>query len=100
MKHVITSVAISAALAFASTTLPARAMPLTPPQEHHDADHPDYSNNKYYRLGNKEGYEDHRHKQQRPAHEHKYRNDDDRKAHDYGYQQGWSGDRYDTHHPH
>jgi hypothetical protein len=55
--------------------------------------HPDYSKNKYYALGNREGYEDYGKKQQRANHNHQYHNDNDRKAHDYGYQQGWQGQR-------
>jgi len=55
------------------------------------ANHPDYSNNEYYRTGNDEGYQDYQAKKRRESHNHQYRNDDDRKAHDYGYDQGWSG---------
>ena len=58
------------------------------------ANHPDYSNNQYYRTGNDEGYQDYQAKKRREKHEHQYRNDDDRRAHDYGYQEGWSGRRY------
>ena len=54
---------------------------------------PDYSKNKYYSLGNREGYQDYEKKQKRANHDHRYHNDDDRKAHDYGYQQGWRGER-------
>jgi hypothetical protein len=54
----------------------------------------DYSNNSYYQLGNREGYQDYGRKQQRKQHRHKYRDDDDRAAHDSGYQQGWSGQQY------
>jgi hypothetical protein len=79
-------------------------------QDHHDTQyqahqnytqeqsHSDYSNNRYYKLGNSEGYEDYKHKMQRKEHDHKYRNDEDRKAHDYGYQQGWQGQSYSTNH--
>lgn len=58
------------------------------------ANHPEYSNNEYYRTGNDEGYQDYKAKQRRERHEHQYRNDDDRKAHDYGYNEGWSGRSY------
>ena len=58
------------------------------------ANHPDYSNNEYYRTGNDEGYQDYRGHKQRGKHEHQYHNDDDRRAHDYGYQEGWSGRSY------
>jgi|GEM_PF-6983965 len=73
-------------------------------QDHRDQrnnDHPDYSNNSYYRLGNREGLQDHRRNTQRTAHNHHYRSDDDRNAHDYGYQQGWQGQNYhnDRHDP-
>jgi hypothetical protein len=59
--------------------------------------HPEYSNNRYYQVGNREGYVDYQHKTQRKEHNHKYRNDDDRRAHDYGYQQGWQGQSYSDH---
>ena len=56
--------------------------------------HPDYSNNSYYRMGNQEGYQDYGQKKQRSSHNHKYKTDDDRRAHDYGYQEGWQGRNY------
>lgn len=57
------------------------------------ANHPDYSNNEYYRTGNDEGYKDYKaHK--RGKYEHQYRSDDDRKAYESGYQEGWSGRSY------
>jgi len=58
------------------------------------ANHPEYSNNEYYRTGNDEGYQDYQAKKRRDKHEHQYRSDDDRKAHDYGYDEGWSGRTY------
>jgi len=99
MKTGLRTIAVATALAFAATTLPAFAA-LPSPQEHHDADHndhPEYRTNKYYRTGNREGYEDHNRKVQRTEHKHKYRNDTDRQAHDYGYQQGWNGTPYNSH---
>ena len=101
MKNALRTFAVTTAFAIAVTALPAFAA-LPSPQEHHDADHndhPEYRNNKYYRTGNREGYEDYTRKTQRTEHNHKYRNDTDRHAHDYGYQQGWSGTRYNPHNP-
>ena len=73
-------------------------------QDHHEyareQSHPEYSSNPYYRVGNNEGYEDHKRKVQRKEHHHKYHSDDDRKAHDYGYQQGWQGQHYAGDHDH
>ena len=72
-------------------------------QEHHDEmrtdqkDHPEYRNNEFYRTGNREGWEDHQRNERRKEHNHKYKTEDDRRAHDYGYEQGWSGTRYDEH---
>jgi hypothetical protein len=73
-------------------------------QEHRDstqyqhtdasANHPDYSSNKFYRLGNQEGLQDHKRNTQRTSHNHQYKTDDDKKAHDYGYQEGWQGKDY------
>ena len=48
---------------------------------------------RYYALGNREGYQDRGKKQKRATHDHQYRNADNRKAHDYGYEQGWEGQR-------
>jgi hypothetical protein len=82
---------------------PALAIPTA--QDHHDQyqkdqnEHPEYVNNKYYQLGNKEGYEDHKKNLQRKEHNHTYKTDEDRKAHDYGYQQGWEGKEYHPDHP-
>ena len=56
-------------------------------------DHPEYAKNRYYKVGNQEGYQDYKSKKQRPEHKHAYRNDTDRQAHDYGYQQGLQGQR-------
>jgi hypothetical protein len=68
-------------------------------QEHQQrAEQRDYSNNNYYRIGNREGYQDHGRNVQRTKHNHKFRNDEDRQAHDYGYQQGWQGTDYRTSH--
>ena len=61
------------------------------------ANHPDYSDNEYYRTGNDEGYQDYQAHKQRGKHDHQYRNDEDRRAHDYGYQEGWSGRSYRDH---
>ncbi len=66
-------------------------------QEDHAQEQPpqDYSNNRYYSVGKKEGYQDYPRKKQRKVHDHHYRNEDDHRAHDYGYQHGWQGRRYD-----
>ncbi len=85
---------------------PALAAGAPQDRDHHEQradDHPDYSHNSYYRTGNREGLQDHRRNTQRAedAHRHHFKSDDDRKAHDYGYQQGWQGQNYRDHHdPH
>jgi hypothetical protein len=95
MKITFTNIAATAVLAMALIALP--ASPAAAQAQGRDnaaqTQHPDYSKNKFYSLGNREGYQDYKNKTQRPAHEHAYRNDDDRKAHDYGYQQGSQGQR-------
>ncbi len=96
MNRMIRAVAIGAAFTFTMAAMPAalHATPTPVAQDRdHDHDHVDYSRNSYYKLGNREGYQDYRRKTQRTEHNHKYRSDDDRKAHDYGYQQGWQGQR-------
>jgi hypothetical protein len=91
-----TALAIGAA---ALSVTPALATPMAQDQVHKDQiQHPEYSNNKYYQLGNKEGLEDHEKNLQRKNHNHDYKSDDDKKAHDYGYQQGWHGQNYTDDH--
>lgn len=93
----ITALAIGAS---ALNTTPALAIPTAQDQDHHDqyqkdrSEHPEYVNNQFYQLGNKEGLEDHKKNLQRTTHNHKYKTEEDRKAHDYGYQQGWEGKEY------
>lgn len=108
MKNRLRMIALGSTLSVAAIAAPSM-MAMTfggaQDQDHHDftqeqAAHPEYANNHYYRLGNSEGYEDYKRKTQRKEHNHKYRNDDDRKAHDYGYQQGWQGQRYGSDHDH
>jgi hypothetical protein len=89
----------------ALSVTPALATPTPQDQDHHDqyqkdrTEHPEYVNNKYYQVGNKEGYEDHKKNLQRKEHSHPYKTDEDRRAHDYGYQQGWQGKEYHPEHP-
>jgi hypothetical protein len=101
MKNAFRIVTAAAAFAIAATTIPAVAASLAPQDRRDNVqtdrnEHPEYTSNRYYRLGNKEGYDDHRRNVQRKQHNHKFSSDDDRKAHDYGYQQGWSGTRYNS----
>ena len=62
----------------------------------HDRDDSAYRNNHYYQRGWKDG-EHHKHKN------HKWKNDDDRRAYEAGYARGdrgdkWHGDRDHDHH--
>jgi opacity protein-like surface antigen len=100
MNSTLRTVAAAAAFSIAISALPASAasspaaQDQSRDQDHHETtqtQHPDYSKNRFYTLGNREGYQDYNKKQQRKTHDHKYRNDDDRSAHDLGYQQGWNG---------
>jgi hypothetical protein len=99
----LTTLAIGAS---ALIVTPALAAPTAQDQDHHDQSqnqkertaHSQYANNQFYQLGNKEGYEDHKKNLQRSTHNHSYKSDDDRKAHDYGYQQGWHGQDYHPEH--
>ena len=110
MKTALMVTLFGATLAVAATAVPhVHALTPTLLQEHeHDRDddrrtrtdeqaNPNYYNNRYYRLGNSEGYTDYRRHHQRATHRHKYDTDDDRRAHDYGYHQGWQGRRWSDH---
>ena len=105
MKNRLRMIALGTTLSVAAMAAPsmmAMTFGAAQDQDHHDTNqeqsHPDYSNNRYYKLGNSEGYSDYQHKTQRKEHDHKYANDEDRKAHDYGYQQGLQGQRYNNKH--
>jgi hypothetical protein len=105
MTKVLKAIAFGAVLGIAATAVPhitAATFAGVQEQDHHDANnqHADYSNNRFYKLGNNEGYKDYQHKTQRPPHNHNYRNDEDRKAHDYGYQQGLQGQHANHADPH
>ena len=100
MKNVLRTIVFASALGLVATSMPSMtAMTFTgaQDQDHHDGGrgqgHPDYSNNRFYKVGNSEGYQDYKHKTQRKERNHNYRNDEDRQAHDYGYQEGLQGQR-------
>jgi hypothetical protein len=97
MKNVLRTIAFGAALTVAATAVPSFAAissPAIQDQGHsQEQQHPDYSKNRFYKVGNSEGYQDYKSKTQRTEHNHTYRNDTDRQAHDYGYQQGLKGQR-------
>jgi hypothetical protein len=100
MKSILRTIVFGSALGVAATAMPSiMAMPFAgvQDQDHHDdgqgQPHPDYSKNRFYKVGNSEGYQDYKHKTQRKEHNHNYRNDEDRQAHDSGYQQGLQGQR-------
>jgi hypothetical protein len=102
MKHVWKRVALGSALTLTlATAFPISALPVAAAQDqdHHDQDRDhdrtraNYTNNNYYQTGNREGYEDYQKKARRKEHNHKYRSDEDRRAHDQGYEQGWQGHR-------
>jgi hypothetical protein len=108
MDKQLQRLAMFTALAIGTSALsvtPALAIPTAQDQDHHDQyqkdrnEHPEYVNNKYYQVGNKEGYEDHKKNLQRKDHNHPYKTDMDKQAHDYGYQQGWQGKEYHPEHP-
>jgi len=102
MTKMMRSIAIAAAFTFTAAAAPTmlHASPTAAFGQDRDRvqheEHSEYKTNSYYRVGNREGYQDYTRKTQRPEHTHKYRSDDDRKAHDYGYQQGLQGRRYYT----
>jgi hypothetical protein len=103
MHKQLQRLAMYSALAIGATVLSvpsALATTMAQDQDHRDqVQHPDYSHNKYYQLGNKEGLQDHKKNVQRTTHDHTYKTDMDKKAHDEGYQQGWQGQDYRAPHP-
>jgi hypothetical protein len=68
----------------------AAAFPL-PQDRPHDQD---YSNNRKYQQGLREGKDDLAHNRDHYKKRH-YKKDEDQKAYEYGYQEGHQGDRHD-----
>jgi hypothetical protein len=65
------------------------------PQEHHDED---YSKNKNYQMGMRDGRNDEMHKRDHYK-KHNFKKDDDRNAYEAGYQAGHNGNHdHDDHH--
>lgn len=101
MKKVLTATALGAALIFTALAPPAIIAATLPRVQDDDRRedqrerHPEYYKNPYYGVGNREGYEDYQRKTQRRRHHHRFHTDDDRRAHDYGYSEGWQGRRRD-----
>ena len=93
MKTRLGMITLAVALSLA-TALPSQAssgfVGVQYQERHYQAEHPDYSKNSYYQQGNREGYKDYKDNKQR-KHNHKFKNDDDRHAYDYGYEQGHQG---------
>jgi hypothetical protein len=58
----------------------------------HAEQHPDHAKDRYYTLGNRDGYHDFK-KMRYQDHKHKFPNGDDRQAYDQGYEVGRLGGR-------
>ena len=102
MFPVIKKFAFAAALgAGLSLVVPPTA--LAQDQDRHDQqaqEHRDWSGNRYYQMGTREGDKDHASNHRR-THRHKFKNDDDRQAYQAGYESRWQGDRdHDQNRPH
>ena len=63
------------------------------PQDQHDQD---YSKNKNYQQGMRDGRDDQAHNRDHYKKRH-FKKDEDQKAYEYGYQQGHQGDQHDQH---
>jgi hypothetical protein len=63
------------------------------PQEQHDQD---YSKNKNYQQGMRDGRDDQAHNRDHFKKRH-FKKDEDQKAYEYGYQRGHQGDQHDQH---
>ena len=53
---------------------------------------PDYTSNKNYQLGDRDGQDDYKHKRDHSKKRH-FKNDDDQKAYESGYQHGHQGNQ-------
>jgi hypothetical protein len=63
------------------------------PQEQHDQHEQDYSKNKNYQQGMRDGRDDQTHNKDHSKKRH-FKKDEDQKAYEYGYQQGHQGDQH------
>lgn len=59
-------------------------------------DQHDWSNNSFYKMGQREAEQDRKHNKQR-KHKHHYKNDQDRQAYEAGYQNSWGHDSNGDH---
>ena len=82
------------ALGFAVAGMPVRAAITAQDQDRTDQQRhdQDYSNNKNYQLGMKEGRDDRAHNRDHSKKQH-FKKDEDQRAYDAGYQAGYGGDR-------
>jgi hypothetical protein len=99
IKEIAHAAALGAGL---SLLIPTGAMA----QDHHDQQsqdqddhgqqsqdqHRDWSNNRNYQMGTREGAKDHK-SNRRKTHRHKFDNDDDRRAYQAGYDTAWQGNQ-------
>lgn len=86
------------ALGFAVAGMPVRAAITAQDQDHTDQQRhdQDYSSNKNYQLGMKEGRDDHAHNREHSK-KHHFKKDEDQRAYDAGYQAGYGSDQPDHH---
>jgi len=83
-RHYVGALAITAGLAFGVSAVQAAGAPF----DDHDSNHePDYSKNKRYNLGMREGRDDHAHNRDHYKKRH-FAKDEDQKAYESGYQKG------------
>ncbi len=84
------------ALGISVAGMPVRAAIAAQDQNRTDQTHEDYSKNKNYQLGMKEGRDDRAHNRDHSK-KHHFKNDEDQKAYDAGYQAGYGADQPDHH---
>jgi hypothetical protein len=89
LKYGVSVLALAAGIGIAGSAVKAVAAPL--PQEHEQvsskAGEPDYSKNKTYQQGMREGQSDHAHNLDHSKKRH-FAKDEDQKAYEAGYQKG------------
>jgi hypothetical protein len=89
LKQIVWIAAMTLGIGITGGTVRAATSPL--PQEQHEQD---YSKNKNYQQGMREGKDDQAHNKDHSKKRH-FKKDDDQKAYEYGYQQGHQGDQHD-----
>ena len=92
LRQCVWVLALALSIGITGGTVLAKASPLPQEQAHDQAQTQDYSKNKNYQLGMRDGKDDKAHNRDH-SRKRKFKKDEDQKAYEAGYQQSHQGDQ-------